>query len=308
MFICFICIFSLFSSACGGGGGSSPYSGLFFSDNQPDGRIDDNLAHFAAPPLNSTYTFLLFADLHFGQESETLLPYTQISDSIAAEANEGHSVSFVATLGDQTEAGKLNQYELYQAFITFIKSQTNNAPVYGVIGNHDLWNGGKTRWPVYVTPGTSFYHFADNSINRSFYFLDSASGTLGTQQLNNFEHALASDSRRKFVFMHYPLSFTSGNTYFMLADPAEKLKLYSLTDEYTIDMYFTGHNHEPSFYTNGTFAQYIAGSLRTDKDDIRYWTFVTVNEAAQTLTFKRYSLRTGETVPSTWIRTYNFIP
>lgn len=301
-------MFSMLFFACGGGGGSTPYSGLFYSDNQPDERIDANLAHYAAPSLNSTYTFLLFSDLHLGYESETLLPYTQISASISQEASAGHSVSFVATLGDQTEAGKLNQYQLYQTFITFIKSQTNNAPVYGVIGNHDLWNGGKTRWPVYVTPGTSFYNFSDNSINRSFYFLDSASGTLGTKQLNNFEQALSSDSKRKFVFIHYPIIFTDGNTYFMLADPAEKLKLLYLTDEYTIDMFFTGHNHEPSFDTNGTFAQYVAGSLRPDKDDIRYWTFVTVDEAAQTLVFKRYSLRTGETTPSTWIRTYNFIP
>lgn len=306
-FLCFICIFK-FSFLILSCGASGSFSGFFYSDNQPDNRIDSNLKKLSVSfPSAKTYTFLIFSDLHFGVKPENNLPYTQMEASISAETSAGRAPIFIVTLGDQTNSGTQDEYEQFQSFMNYILSKTGIIQTFGVIGNHDLWNGGKNRWTNYVSPGATFYWFSQDSWNRSFYFLDSASGTLGSKQLESLEKALSADKKRKFLFMHYPVASHEDTAYFMLADSREKIKILSLADKNDVDLLFVGHYHEARFDEIGSFAQVIAGSLKKNSKGFCYWTFVTINEDLQTATFRRYSIENNNENPVLTEWTYCFI-
>lgn len=292
-----------FFCSCGGGGGGggsviSKLVDFFYSNNQPNDRTGDSFGTVSVPagcPTGSkVYTFLIITDIHFGAKDYGAVPLTQIKDSLSTRTSTEDKPAFIAVLGDVADNGLESEYQQYSTFISQVSSLCGGAQVLNIVGNHDLWNDGWERWKRHASPGNSFYSFTVPQWNRSFYFVDTASGTMGKKQLQKFASVVKSDSNRKFVFTHYPFygdSAASKDSYFVLSDTAERNTLVSLCANNKVDSVFCGHFHE-AFYTDmKSFMEVDSGSLKKDKNGVRHWTFVKVNETDNKAYFTRYDLK-----------------
>lgn len=296
-------VLPLLFCSCGGGGGGGgsvieKIADFFYSGNQPNDRTGDTLGSVSVPSgcptSGSVYTFLIITDIHFGAKGYGTVPLEQIKTTITSRTSIEDKPAFIAVLGDVADNGLEGEYQQYADFISKVSAACGGARVLNVAGNHDLWNDGWGRWKKYATPGNSFYSFSVPEWNRSFYFTDTASGTMGKKQLQKFISVLKSDGNRKFVFTHYPFygdKEASKDRYFVLADTAERNTLISLCANNKVDGVFCGHFHEP-FYTTApaSFIEVVCGSLKKDKNSNRHWTFVKVNEAEKKACFTRYDV------------------
>lgn len=284
-----ITFFCIAFASCGYGGGGA----FVFSGNQPNERVGGTLKDVSAPPVSGkTYTFLLLSDIHCGVEAENELPKTRLAETIAL-----HNPQFVIVTGDLTEAGTESDYRKWKDFAAALKA--TGVPLYTIPGNHDLYNGGWQRWLSSSETDASFYRFTLKDADRSFYFLDTASGTLGKKQLDAFAAALTADTRKKFVFSHYAVYGSPDMNYYLLTDTHERAELLSLAVNNGVSLFFAGHYHENKFFTSGGFAELTCGSVKKDRNDTRHWTFVSVDEDAGKVTFSRYDVP-GPAAPVTW--------
>ena len=306
---CFILIFLPFLFfSCGGGGGGGvlkAVGNVFFNDTQPNDRISSNIERIATPstcPTSSkVYTFLLIADTHFGVKNYGTLPFSQIEQTVKNRTNIEDKPTFIAVIGDITDSGTESEYLEYVSFINKVSSICGGAKVLNAVGNHDLRSKGWENWKKYAFPGNSFYSFSVPNWNRTFYFIDTASGTMGKKQLQNFSNAVKQDGNRKFIFSHYPFygdTTASNNSFYVLPDTAERNTLFSLCANYNVDAVFCGHFHEP-YYTTApkAFIQVASGSMKKDKKGFRHWTFVKVNEIEKKAYFTRYDLNGDASSP-----------
>lgn len=223
---------------------------------------------------SGTYNFMIISDMHYGGGYEVPEKYILkwLNDFDRTEETIKQKPLFCLILGDMTENG---YREDFAAFNTFQgKLQAMGIPVYCVMGNHDLPNNGWQYWSENCSPGTSFFRFKTNSL--SWYFTDTANGTLGSVQFNLLKDAMAADSNKKLVFSHYPLHaedggillFSEGNE----KEIARTLDLYARTNvQYT----FEGHWHSGSKYDFGSFKEFISQTLKKG-----VWNLVSVDETA----------------------------
>lgn len=131
-------------------------------------------------------------------------------------------------------------------------------PVYNVVGNHDVYNSGWDLWKKTCPPHTSTYYFETEDF--IWYFLDTASGTLGRPQFYDLKDKLAQSSKPKLVFTHYPL-YGGGIFYFCLSNPRERAELISLFARTNVKLYCSGHYHAGAFYDYGPFQEHVVKAL-----------------------------------------------
>jgi len=132
-------------------------------------------------------------------------------------------------------------------------------PFYPVVGNHDITHNGWALWADLFH--SSFYEFnvlthdADSiPFFDHFIFLDTASGTLGSKQidalnngiLTNYDQIAAMNSipRHAFLFSHTNL-FRPQTVQFASTFPREEMYyLFHKLDEWGVSCMFCGHVHE----------------------------------------------------------------
>ncbi len=197
------------------------------------------------------YSVLMLSDLHFGpgktQAKKKLFDYLE-------SLKETDSMpSFALVLGDIADTGCKENYAEYASFVTKLQSEFGIEKVYGITGNHDLYNKGWNEFTKKVYPYVSYYRFETETF--SWYFLDSGNGTLGQSQLQNFISKLKKDSKKKFVFIHYPL-YRDNIFYFSLCDPRERAMLIDACAKNNVGAVFSGHDHYGSSFDYGPFVEY----------------------------------------------------
>ncbi len=156
-------------------------------------------------------------------------------------------------INDFVYRSKENGEEFYRDEIVF--------PFFPVVGNHDITHNGWALWADLFH--TSFYSFVihvgdpDKKEVDVFFFLDSASGTLGAKQIELIEDGLLDtvikgfNVRNAFAFTHTNL-FRPNFMQFASTFPREEL--YYLIDqfnEWSIDYAFCGHVHAWDEHTFG---------------------------------------------------------
>jgi len=132
-------------------------------------------------------------------------------------------------------------------------------PFYPVVGNHDITHNGWALWSnifhssfydVWVlvddTPGATVYDH--------FIFLDTASGTLGKEQVNLIEEGLVDDkyleefdgttTRNTFVFSHTNIFRPSSLQFASTFAREESFFLLNKFVEWNADIVFCGHVHK----------------------------------------------------------------
>ena len=185
------------------------------------------------------YSFIVISDVHIGSSK-----YGSEDENIAAflekVKNLSERPSFCLGLGDFAEHGKSEEFTKYNQEI-ILKLDELGIRSFSVLGNHDLYNSGYENFSKILNPKTSFYKFETPSI--SFYALDSASASLGDQQMTALKNAFNFDIKPKIIFTHVPL-FAESKFYFVFQDSAERNRIISLFSENNVQLLLVGHTHE----------------------------------------------------------------
>lgn len=252
---------------------------LLYRDNDVRKRAS-SCTEIASPSsvtdADTVYTVAVISDVHFGADKARTCD-AQFRTWLAGLKTAGKLPRFVICLGDVAEHGHEDEEKQYRAFCNELETlySADNLKVYTAIGNHDLYNSGWQYWKENVYPGTSFYHFRTNAF--SWYFLDSANGSLGNTQVNILKSALDRDASPKIVCMHYPV-YAQGHFYFCLQDTVERNLLISYFADGGVKLLLDGHTHMYNYTDFGKFVEFNVPGFLEDQQ----WALVTVNETAGT--------------------------
>ena len=200
----------------------------------------------------------------------------------------------IINLGDTADGGHLSECSDYNSYLERIRNlavkknvvdSAEDFKIYTILGNHDLYNNGWKNWKKTIYPYKSTYYFSlsadSSSLPFSFYFVDTGNGAFGTDQLDDFEKLLKSDSNPKMVFSHYP--FYSDNVPFMaLEDTTERNYLLSLFAKNNVKALFGGHVHTVFEHGFGDFSQINTSALFKNGA----FRLVTVDESAASVSTK----------------------
>lgn len=214
-------------------------------------------------PTEGSYNILVITDVHFGAEkseeyrkklSAAFINY--VKNIPAAE-----KPLFCICLGDISEYGLKSQFESFNQFVN--KLSDLGIKTYSILGNHDLYNSGWHAYKDTIFPFTSFYYFKTDVF--SFYFIDSASGSLGKNQMNILENILIKDLNPKIVSSHIPI-YANDFFYFSMQNSMERNLLISMMAENNVKAFFDGHTHHSNSFNMGNFTEYnIPGFLEKNE-------------------------------------------
>ena len=205
--------------------------------NENDFVEDDDLQSF------DEINFLIVTDLHFGGKKSR-------QESLFFNSIKNRKIDFIFILGDLVDTGFEDNYEESESFVKKIKSKLlqPDIPFYVLLGNHDLYQDGYDYWKElsFSTNKDASYFYFKTPINsektkfRSWYFLDTASGILGYNQLNNFKELVEKDKNPKIVLTHYPIyADMTMFDFFRLSDTRERALLIELCDKHNVDLVFS---------------------------------------------------------------------
>jgi len=211
------------------------------------------------------YDCLILADIHFGNKRNPAWQ-KQFFNSLK-KYRERHTTPmlFCIIVGDVAHHGFADEYETVKAFYERIADENRlpeygdiPMPVYHVVGNHDVYNSGWKLWQRTCYPYKSSYYFETNRLR--WYFIDTASGTLGRPQFYDLKAKLQGSSKAKFIFTHYPL-YGNGIVYFSLSNSRERAELISLFAKTNVKLYCSGHYHPGAYYDYAGFQEYTLKSF-----------------------------------------------
>lgn len=231
----------------------------------------------APPDINgsSVYSFIVITDPHFGASEKRHDDAFINWFSAQLDADDAMKPRFMVCLGDTMDSGNssgANDYNEFCAKLKLIAEEKSGIKfaAYSILGNHDLYNNGWEVWQRKIYPHVSYYKFAINKI--SYYFLDSANGSLGQKQIKNLESQLAADSNPKIIFSHYAI-YAGGILYFTIQDTLERNRLISDFARNNVKFVFAGHAHT-NHSSNTGFEERVTASYLYS----RAFRLVTVNE------------------------------
>lgn len=235
---------------------------------------------------DDSYNVLIITDVHFGNPSCAQDGIRHDSDwfkmleSKKTEKGERFldTVKFAVGLGDFAEHGYLEECQDYNKNIRDRLEKEYGIPLFNIVGNHDLYNSGWNNWKTTMFPHTSFYKFETPSF--SWYFLDSASGTLGEYQFDALRKEMLNDSKKKLVFSHIPL-YADNYLYFSLQNTDERNRLISTLAETSARYFIEGHSHEKRSYDFGAFTEMNIADFALS----RSYGILQVNESDKTAFF-----------------------
>lgn len=233
----------------------------------------------------TAYSVLILADIHFSEV--TVNPLSVLLDWLD-NLEEDEVPDFCIVLGDMTNYGLQDEYAMYEHLVSQLEER--DIPVFGIVGNHDIYNSGWDYWVTHVAPYTSYYTFTTSRY--SWYFLDTANGTLGEAQFNDLMKVLENDPKEKFVFSHYPL-YGDGIFYFTLLDSRERAKLIAAFADYDVLYYFAGHKHQGGFFDYGSFGEagisaFVNTKIEGYFKNNGYWALLSVDEETASISCSEF--------------------
>ena len=208
------------------------------------------------------FSFVIVSDVHFG--------------SSASRDN----AAFFEWYKNALESGYKSEFEEYNEFLREIESMESSywgksIKSLTILGNHDLYNNGWENWKAQVYPYTAYYSLVLNGKSGgsvSLFFLDSANGTLGVDQLESLESEICADVNPKIVFSHYPV-YAGGNLLMTLQDTTERSLLLTWFSKNNVRYVFAGHAHKNYGFSHSSFREDVTASYVFN----RYFRLVTVN-------------------------------
>lgn len=296
VFSSLIFIFLFLFSSCANIG----FYQLLFGEDDVDERFNQfsNLSG-SAPVLpkdtDGIYSFIVVTDIHIGADDVHTSKINDFIDELSVLFSSDDKTKiprFIINLGDTGDGGHANEYTEFNKYFgengkiqnlakeKGIVENASDFKIYSILGNHDLYNNGWTNWEKMVWPYTSTYYFpictdsSDSSRNTfTFYFIDTGNGSLGKDQIEDFEDLIEDDSRPKIIFAHYPF-YSDGTPFMAIEDTTERNYLLALFQKNNTKNLFGGHVHTNFTKDLGDFNQINTAALFKNG----YYCLVTINE------------------------------
>ncbi|MCR5218995.1 metallophosphoesterase [Treponema sp.] len=232
----------------------------------------------------SVYSILVITDPHFGSDraDQDIEAFYEWFDSQLKNSDETLRPRFMICLGDILDGGHKGEADDFNEFADTLAQMASAAGIsgfttYSILGNHDLYNYGWDVWKENINPGTSFYKFTTHGSasdkGMSWYFLDTANGTLGDRQLELLQEEMEEDSLPKIVSMHYPL-YCGGIIQLSIQNALERNTLMSLFAKNNVKLVMEGHAHRSKHYDSGSFEEHLISSFLYS----RAFSLITVDE------------------------------
>lgn len=294
------------------------FSGFLFNEEKVDERASSittlseyaDVPYMGAPPDSTKtsfpeYSAVIITDVHFGSSEDRnddkfLENFESLFESSFESSDIKNWPRFVVCLGDSSDTGNSDEFDDYNEFVKKIcaignakwgtgtdsTDETRNKysfHVYTVLGNHDLYNDGWSDWEDKICPHTSYYRINicgdSSSKGCGLYFLDTANGTTGANQLEDFESRVGDDSRLKIVFTHYPV-YCGGVLLWTIQDTSVRNRLITAFANNNVKYVFEGHVHKDHSYDFGKFKERVIASYLYNRE----YCIVKINETSGTVT------------------------
>lgn len=205
------------------------------------------------------FSIIIISDSH---SPKGLINYTKLIDYLTS-INTDKRPAFCVNLGDVTNTGLKSDFMKYNEFVAELKKL--DIEHFAVPGNHDCFDSGNngTNFIENLYPHLNSYRIKTS--NFSFYFLDTADGTLGSMQFNKFKSLAISDENDKIILTHYPFYYNGELTYKIL-DSTERLSFLSLCNIINVKYLLCGHTHSISEKDLGNFTEITLSSFAEEPD------------------------------------------
>ena len=205
---------------------------------------------------------LLYA--HLGDIADTKTEYYVNLDNIIRKYKKKYAQKYYREIyiGEDDNEFQLNsdKYYLYEDTVNIKLYDVESVPLpfFPVVGNHDITHNGWALWSnIFHSSFYSFYVSVATEGHKSYYdhfiFLDTASGTLGQEQVDLIEADVLDDkmfeqygiyNRHTFVFSHTNI-FRPSSLQFASTFPREEtFFLLNQFAEWNATIVFCGHVHK----------------------------------------------------------------
>jgi Icc protein len=178
---------------------------------------------------------------------QTALP---VVDEVFAVINAVPDLRFVIGMGDITQRGHLDEYDLWDRQL-----ETLSIPFYTTIGNHELWSDPMRFLGRY---GRANFQFQFKGV--AFTFVDSGDAGLDPLVEDWLGGWLAAARDMPHVFLtHMPPVDPFGLRYGSFRSTRDGRRLISQLAEANVDLTLYGHIHTLIQFDNGGIPAYISG-------------------------------------------------
>jgi len=184
---------------------------------------------------------LQFSDTHIRQSQN----FNKNAFLKAVEHINNQEVDYIIHLGDVTDEGTIEDYELAKKLLSKIKKE-----VIYIIGNHDARNVGYELFEEYFGPITRVFH--DDQVMIAGFdstIPDRNIGRFGALSLEALKKVLKIQSEpriRVVAFHHHLLPVPrAGRERSMIVDSGDVLKVIL---DHNVDLVLNGHRHSPNIY------------------------------------------------------------
>lgn len=270
--------------------------GNIFYTNKSLGKRIDSITDYPVN-LNSPNRVkaMIITDLQLGAKTG-FIPKKAFYKSV-----EEKQPDMIFVLGDIAQHGHESEYQEYETFVNAIPLVNGQKiPIYCAVGNHDLYNSGWDLYQKYTSPGSTFFRLKTGNV--SWYFVDSAGGTLGKKQLRILEKEMTHDPKFKFIFSHYPFYGDQSISYFALSNPRERAFLLNLCAKTNVLGIYSGHYHEGGSHDFGPFHEKVVNSLRSQYNPQQGWLMLDVDLANKSYIQEEYFWTGGDEYTTTSIK------
>lgn len=215
------------------------------------------------------YRFAAMADI------QTALP---IVDDVFRAISDVPGLRFVAAMGDITERGELEEYDLFDRQL-----QTLTIPFYTTLGNHELWGPAERFLGRY---GRASFHFAFKGA--AFTFVDSGDAGIDPIVENWLDGWLAEGKDQAHVFLtHVPPLDPFGGRYGSFRSAEDARRLLARLVAGNVDLTLYGHIHTFIKFENAGIPAYISGGggalpMKWDGID-RHFLVVTIDPVTRSI-------------------------
>lgn len=249
-------------------------TGLLIAESAVEDRVKQSQYYWTTDTLkedkyyNTTedgdYYYLLGSDPHVVDSLTRIREFFSLMVNDSLEKTHTEPFLFCSILGDIVDTQPEYYYNV-DWMLNGFKQKYRQAydkelKFYTIVGNHDITHNGWAMFYslfgastyvvlVFFPEGNKQYHY-DLHI-----FLDSACGTLGKTQYNDFlvpildEYGKSNDEcRHIMVYTHNPFFRSRLGSYSANYPREELYRLIDTFANYKVDYVFTGHLHCPGFY------------------------------------------------------------
>jgi predicted phosphodiesterase len=178
---------------------------------------------------------------------QTALPTVH---EVFAAINAVPELRFVVGMGDLTERGQLDEYDLYERQL-----ETLEIPFYTTLGNHELWNDHMRFLGRF---GRASFQFQFKGV--AFTFVDSGDAGVDPLVEEWLDGWLADAREQPHVFLtHFPPVDPFGMRYGAFRSSRDGRRLLSRLAEGDVDLTLYGHLHTYMEYDNAGIPAHISG-------------------------------------------------